>query len=270
MVPLLEPADLTVLLSKTQPEEVRLAALDTLARIDRAETPAVVLKHHADMTARLRSRAVDVLLGRKSWALALLQSVDAGKLPAKEIAVDQLRVVSAHNDKELNALVRKHWGNISAGTPEEKLAEMRRFNNDLNAGQGNPAQGKLLYKKLCANCHQLFGDGEKIGPDLTTANRKDRDFLLASIVDPSAVIRREYLSHVIQTTDGRVLTGLIVERTPGKLTFVNAKAERVSLAPSQIESLSESPVSVMPEGLLNGMRPQEVRDLFGYLQSGGR
>lgn len=109
------------------------------------------------------------------------------------------------------------------------------------------------------------GDGEKYGPDLTTANRKDRDFHLASIVDPSAVIRREYLSHVITTTDGRTLTGLIVERTPGKLTLVNTKAERISLVPSQVESMTDSPISVMPDGLLNGLRPQEVRDVFGYL-----
>ncbi len=266
MVPFLDAWAVNGLLAKTQPEEMRLAAVDALGRFDRPETPELLLSQYPEMTPKLRSRAIDVLLGRKSWALALLQTVDAGKLPAKEVAVEQLRVVSAHNDKDLNALVRKHWGNFSAGTPEEKLAEMRRFNNDLNAGQGNPAVGKLLYKKLCANCHPLFGDGEKIGPDLTTANRKDRDFLLASIVDPSAVIRREYLSHVIQTTDGRVLTGLIVERTPGKLTFLNVKAERISLAPAQIESIQESPVSVMPEGLMSGLRPQEVRDLFGYLQ----
>jgi putative heme-binding domain-containing protein len=144
---------------------------------------------------------------------------------------------------------------------------MRRLNNDLNAGKGDPAAGKALFKKHCAACHQLFGEGEKVGPDLTTANRKDRDFLLASIVDPSAVIRPEYLGHVIHTTDGRVLTGLIVERNPGKLVIVNAKGERIGLAPAQVESLEESPVSVMPEGLLTALTPQEVRDLFGYLQS---
>jgi putative heme-binding domain-containing protein len=267
MVSLLDTAsDLERLLLNTQPEDVRLAALDALERFDRVEMAAAILNHYGEMTPRLRSRAIDVLLGRKSWALALLQAVDAGKLPAKEIAVEQLRVASAHQDKRLTALVRKNWGNISAGTPEEKLAEMRRLTNDLNAGKGSSAQGKILYRKLCANCHQLFGEGTKVGPDLTSANRKDRDFLLASIVDPSAVIRREYLSHVIQTTDGRVLTGLVVEKTPGKLTLVNMKSERLSLAPAQIESLQESPISVMPEGLLTGLRPQEVRDLFAYLQ----
>jgi len=267
MVLLLDTAfDLERLLAKTHPEDVRLAALDALQHFDRAEMAAAILNQYGEMTPRLRSRAIDVLLGRKSWALALLQAVDTGKLPAKEIALEQLRVVSARQDKELTALVRKHWGNISAGTPEEKLAEMRRLTNDLNAGKGSPEQGRILYRKLCANCHQLFGEGTKVGPDLTSANRKDRDFLLASIVDPSAVIRREYLSHTIQTTDGRVLTGLVVEKTPGTLTLVNMKGERLSLAPAQIESVQESPVSVMPEGLLTGLRPQELRDLFAYLQ----
>jgi putative heme-binding domain-containing protein len=262
-----EPADLERLLAKTEPEDVRLAALGGLRRFERPETAGNILRHYPDMTPRLRSRALDVLLGRKTWALTLLQAVDAGKIEAKGIPVEQLRVVSVHQDKELTALVRKHWGNISAGTPEEKLAVMRRLNNDLNAGKGNTANGKVLFKKLCANCHQLFGDGAKIGPDLTSANRKDRGYLLANIVDPSAVIRREYLSHTIQTTDGRVLTGLIVERTPGKLTIVDAKGERVSLAPSLVESFVESPVSVMPEGLLGALRPEEVRDLFSYLQT---
>jgi putative heme-binding domain-containing protein len=236
MVPLVgDAADLEPLLAKSEPEEVRLAALDALGRFDRAEPATTILGHYPKLTPKVRSRAIDVLLGRKAWALALLQAVDAGKVPAKDVAVEQLRVVPAYADKHLTALVRKHWGDITSGTPEEKLAEMRRLNNDLNAGKGNPAAGKLLYKKHCAVCHQLFGEGEKVGPDLTSANRKDRDFLLASIVDPSAVIRREYMCHLIHTTDGRLLTGLIVEQTPGKLTMVNAKGERISLAPAQVE-----------------------------------
>jgi putative membrane-bound dehydrogenase-like protein len=267
MIGLLDtPSDLEALLAGPGQEAVRIAALNALERFDRPDTAITLCSCYGAMTPSLRSRTIDLMLSRRSWALTLVQYVDKGKLPAKDIAIEQLRVVTAHNDKELTALVRKHWGNVTAGTAEAKLAEMRRLNNDLNAGIGEAMAGKLLFKKHCAACHQLFGEGEKVGPDLTTANRKDRDFLLASLVDPSAVIRREYLSHVIQTTDGRLLTGLIVERTPGKLTVVNAKGERINVAPEHVESLQESPVSVMPEGLLAPLTPREIRDLFCYLQ----
>src|SRR5262249_7493716 len=154
------------------------------------EVGAAVLQEFSDMTPKLRSRAIDVLLSRARWAVALVRAVDEGKVPATAVTVEQLRVVPTYKNEELQTLVRKHWGRVSAGTPEEKLAEMRRLNNDLNAGKGDPTAGRLVFRKHCAACHQLFGEGEKVGPDLTTAN-KDRDFLLANIVDPSAVIRRE-------------------------------------------------------------------------------
>src|SRR5262249_13514965 len=99
------------------------------------------------------------------------------------------------------------------------------------------------------------------------ANRKDRDYLLASIVDPSAVIRKEYLAYNVHTIDGRSLTGLIAEQTPSAVTLVDAKNQRTKVARDRIESMQESPVSLMPENLLKDLKPQELRDLFSYLQS---
>ena len=144
---------------------------------------------------------------------------------------------------------------------------MRRLSNDLRAGPGNPVAGRELYKKHCAICHRFFDDGNNVGPELTHANRTDRDFLLASLVDPSAVIRKEYMSYIVQTTDGRVLTGLIVEQSPSSITLVNDKNERTAVVRSKIESIQESPVSLMPENLYKELKPRELRDLFSYLQS---
>jgi putative heme-binding domain-containing protein len=156
---------------------------------------------------------------------------------------------------------------VQATTPEEKLAEVRRLNNDLRAASGDARAGKELYKQHCASCHKLFGEGGTVGPDLTHANRQDRQALLVSIIDPSAVVRKEYLSWVVRTTDGRVLTGLLAEQTPGQLTLVDAKNERTTLSRGRVESMEESPVSLMPEDLLRNLKPQQVRDLFAYLQS---
>src|SRR5262249_51216751 len=143
-----------------------------------------------------------------------LQAADRGEIDPKAVPPEQLRAVAAYGDPALDALVRKHWGTVTRGTPEEKLAEVRRLNNDLRAGPGDPARGRQVFLKHCSTCHQLFGEGRAVGPDLTHANRGDRDYLLVSLVDPSAVVRKEYQSAVVATRDGRVLTGLMTESGP--------------------------------------------------------
>jgi putative membrane-bound dehydrogenase-like protein len=259
-------APLLKLVGGGEPEVIQLAALGTLQRFDRDEVAAALLRHYPKLTPRLRARTSEALLSRKVWAMAFLGEIDAGRFVVKEVPSEQLRVVALHKDRALDDLVRKHWGNIRPGTPEEKLAEMRRLSNDLRAGAGNPTAGREAFRKHCATCHKLFGEGESIGPDLTHANRKDRDYLLASIVDPSAVIRKEYLAYVVQTTDGRTLTGLIAAQTPGSVTLLDGKNQRTTVARDKIESIQESPVSLMPEDLLKPLKPQELRDLFSYLQ----
>jgi putative heme-binding domain-containing protein len=192
--------------------------------------------------------------------------VDQGAIPAEEIPVDELRHVALHEDEMLDALVRKHWGNIGPGTSEEKLATMRRLNNDLRADTGDPQAGKVLFDKHCATCHVFLGEGNKIGPDLTSANRHDRAALLANLVDPNAVVRREYVNYIVQTTSGRILNGLIAEQDAAALTLLDAKNQRTRLPRDEVESIEPSPVSLMPERLLDELTPQQLRDLVRYLE----
>jgi putative membrane-bound dehydrogenase-like protein len=255
------------LLDADESDELRLATITVLQRFDDPRISDALLEGYGKLNSRLRSRARAVLLSRKASAMAFLQGVNQGTYPSAEVAIEELRPLSLFKDKKLEELVRKHWGNIQPGTAEEKLAEVRRLANDLRSADGNVQAGRELYRKHCASCHRLFGEGETVGPDLTHANRKDRDYLLVSIVDPSALIRKEYVSYVVQTTDGRVLTGLMAEQTPGSITLLSAKNERTTIARDKMESIQESPVSLMPEDLLRQLKPQELRDLFRYLQS---
>ena len=144
---------------------------------------------------------------------------------------------------------------------------MRRLNNDLRAGPGDPLGGRAVFKKACGTCHELHGEGSKLGPALTHANRNDTTFLLGSLVDPNAQIRREYLSRVVVTTDGRVYAGLIVDQSAGDVTVADAKDQRAVIPRAEIATLSESRVSLMPENILKTLSPTEVRNLFAYLQS---
>ena len=261
----LEPV--LTLVGSAGPEEVRLIGLDVLQRFDSERVGEALTTLYPTFKGRARVRAREVLMSRKAWALAFLSRIERDVL--LEIPVDQVRSVALFRDKTLDDQVRKIWGTISPGTPEEKLAEMRRLNNDLRAPGGEAGPGRELFQRLCAGCHRLFGEGGQTGPDLTHANRKDRDHLLASLVDPSAVIRKEFSAYTAETKDGRVLSGLIVEETPAAITFVAATGERTTIGRGEIERMDESGVSLMPEGLLQALKPGDLRDLFAYLQSDG-
>lgn len=249
------------------PEEIRLSALQSSQALDSPQVTTRLIEDYQKLAGRLRAKSFDVLLSRKHSASTLLQAIDVGKISSKEVSLDQIRQVALHADKDLDALVRKHWGNISGGSTEEKLADIRRFNNDLRAAQGNVKNGREVFMKACSACHELFGEGAKVGPELTHANRQDKDFLLSSIVDPSAVIRKEYLNYNVETSDGRVLSGVIIEQSASGVTLVAAKNERMVISRETIVSLDESSLSLMPEGLMHDLTPQERRDLFAYLQS---
>ena len=241
--------------------DIQLHALAALRNFDNESVANTLLQLYPRLRNRVQTRAADVLLSRLDWARNFLLAIDQGKLPAKDVSVEQLRPLSWHNDPQLDALIRKHWGAVTVGTPEEKLAEIRRLNNDLRAGSGDALKGRELYRKQCATCHRLFGEGNQVGPDLTFANRKDRDYLLVSLIDPSAVIRKEFLSYVVQTTDGRLLTGLLVEQTPQHVVLVGATNERTAI-PRQIRVAARVAGFADAGQSAEGREALRLRDLF--------
>jgi putative heme-binding domain-containing protein len=249
-------------------ESVQRAAIKQLVRSDDASLTGRWIRRliQADVSPSVAGDLRRALLGRAPSARQLLQMVDQGRLSAQAIPVTDLKWAALHNDPEVGDLLKKHWGNIRPGTTEEKLATMRRLSNDLRADKGEPERGKGLFTKHCGNCHQLFGEGEKIGPDLTTANRHDRAALLGNILDPSAVVRREYQRWIVETADGRLLAGLIVAEDGASLTLADEKGLKTRIERGEIESMKVSDVSLMPEGLLELFSPQELRDLFAYLE----
>jgi putative membrane-bound dehydrogenase-like protein len=256
-------------LDGNQPAPVRLAAVSALQAFADPRIPERLLALYSRLPADLRARAQGLLCSRPASALALLRAVDAGRIAPKEISLDQLRRLARYKSASLDRLVAKHWGKVAPATAGEKVTRIRAVAHTLQNGRGDPVNGRRLFAKHCGTCHTLFGEGNKIGPDLTGADRKNRDFLLTNIIDPSALIRPEYLAYDVETTDGRRLTGLLVESAPKAVTLVDAKNERTVLARDRIESLEASPVSLMPEKLLDELNDQEVRDLFSHLEGDG-
>jgi putative heme-binding domain-containing protein len=129
----------------------------------------------------------------------------------------------------------------------------------------------LFHAASCSTCHRFDGEGGAIGPDLTTvANKFSVSDIFEAIVEPSKVISDQYGSHIVFDNEGRSAEGILVE--DGDEVTVYAR-DRTALATTfgraEIESIEESQLSQMPSGLIDGMNPEELRDLLAYLISGG-
>lgn len=133
-------------------------------------------------------------------------------------------------------------------------------------GKGDAVRGAELFKKSCAACHKLRGEGETLGPDLTQAERKNLEVLLLNIVDPSSVVRPEYVAYTIATHDGRVLSGMLHSENAQTVTLIDAKKNKITISRSDIEELKPSDVSLMPDNLLDPLDNQQLRDLLQFLQ----
>jgi putative heme-binding domain-containing protein len=127
------------------------------------------------------------------------------------------------------------------------------------------SKGRVVFSNNCASCHRLFGEGTENGPDLTGLQRSNLDYLLTAIIDPNAVIGRDYEAVVVVTTSEKTVTGLVKHEDEKTLTIQTA-TDKVIIPKAEIERRSPSKVSFMPEGLLRALSDEQVRDLIGYLQ----
>jgi putative heme-binding domain-containing protein len=130
---------------------------------------------------------------------------------------------------------------------------------------GDPHAGAAVFKKLCAQCHKIHGEGEEVGPDITLNGRGSYEQLLSNVFDPSLVIGAAYEATTVATRDGRVLTGLIAEESPERIVLRLQGGKLEAIARSGVEELASSPLSLMPEDLEKQLSERELADLFAFL-----
>jgi putative heme-binding domain-containing protein len=133
----------------------------------------------------------------------------------------------------------------------------------------DPSHGRLLFSKACSQCHVLFGEGGKVGPELTGAQRGDLGYLLENLVDPNATLGDDYRMIIFALADGRVINGLVAEQT-GRTVTIQTPTDRLVVPRDEIEEQRRSDLSLMPEGLLDPLEEREVADLVRYLQGPGQ
>ena len=215
------------------------------------------------------------------WRKVLVKK-DTGKILAKHIPATGITEAAAlagltaardagRNEPDLIAAISP-YAKVTPQTPELTPARVAEL-IDLVEHNGHPARGEAVYSRedmQCITCHAIGGVGGKVGPDMTSLGTSAPiDYLIESIYKPNAKIKENYHSVNILTTDGLILTGIIVGSDNEELILRDARNKLVRIAKDDIE-FQKPGKSLMPEGLVDRLSQQEQVDLIKFLTQLGR
>jgi putative membrane-bound dehydrogenase-like protein len=237
-----------------------------LAGFDDPAIGAKLVRAYRQFHPSERGQLLSSLVSRAAFASALLDAVVEGRIPRTDITPYHARQIRSLNDAALNAKLARDWGELrdSPAEKQQLIAAWKARLTPAALSHADKSQGRLVFNTACAACHTLYSEGGKVGPDLTGGGRDNLDYLLENIVDPSAVVTADFRMSVVDLKDGRVLNGLIAAKTERTLTL-KTMTETVTVERSEIADIRESTASLMPEGLLEALRPEQARDLIAYL-----
>jgi putative heme-binding domain-containing protein len=257
-------------LSEKSDPVLRLAAARTLgaSRLNREQ-----LGRLADAIPNVNTMVLRQLLG----AFALSSDANVGK--ALVAALERSAAAEALNTAEIDRALKKQPAEVAdlagplrkkmAAREENQVAYLAKLKAELSPLKANPNLGRFVFfssKAGCATCHRAEGKGGQIGPDLSKIGLfRSAAGILESIVFPSLTIAPEYRTYQIQTRDGKLWNGLITWEAPDAVSLRTAQLTEVRILRKDIEELSPSRVSLMPDGLERTLNRQELRDLVEFL-----
>lgn len=261
------PADLAPALQELLSDKaMRRTAIRGLASLPHEATSKKLLGIYPGLTTEEKHDAVATLASRKDSALELLSAVEKKVVARTDISAYMARQLYALNDEQVTERLRTVWGDVRDSSPQkqEQIDRYKKILTPATLKNANLSNGRLIFSKTCQQCHRLYGEGGTVGPDLTGANRSEVDYLLLNIIDPSAEVAQDYRMSIVATQNGRVITGIIVERTPSRYVLQTA-TEKIIVPKEEVDTIHDSPLSIMPEGQLDPLTKEQVRDLIGYL-----
>lgn len=246
---------------------LRQTAIRALAAYDNADTPKLILQNYSSLRPEEKAEAINTLASRSRFAAQLLEAAKEGRVPKRDITPFSARQIQAYKDARLEPLL-KELGTVRAvsGEKAEQIARFKKLLTPAKLGQADLHKGRALFQRTCSSCHTLFGEGGKLAPELTGSQRSSLDYLLDNILDPNAVVWDRYKATYFETTDDRLISGIVLQENESTVT-IQTQTGAITLPREDIAKRTQSNLSMMPEGLLDSLAEQEIVDLIAYLES---
>jgi putative heme-binding domain-containing protein len=256
------------LLQSNSPDNLTTGCLVALQGYDQPRVGQTIVDRFPTMSPNVQETAQSVLASRQVWAEQLLAAIESKMISPRLINQDTVVRLAWHRDPNLQGVVAKHFAQVDADVSllDQQIEVVEKI---LLTGNGNPLEGQKLFHQAgtCGKCHQLFGRGGEVGPDLTSYNRSNLRTMLLGIINPHAEIREGFETLTILTDDGRVITGFKIDEDANSLVLRTVDGQSQTINKAWIEEQHRSKTSLMPTGLLDELSDAQIRDLFAFLTS---
>lgn len=254
------------LMDARNPSELQLAAVGSFARLGDTRGAAFLTQKAiwSNYTPRIKSAVNSAMVSNSKFVEVLLSSIEKGTIAAAEISSNDRQRLMKNKNAEVSAKAEVLFKDLEGGG---RMKVYQDYRTVLELAV-DAKDGKVVFEKACSACHTYAGNGGKVGPDLTGVRNQPADALLLHILVPNYEVYPAYQAVSVETSDGRSLSGWLMAETDNSLTFKTAFGTQESILRKNIKSLSNSGLSLMPDGLEQTMTKQELAQLIAYLKAG--
>ena len=246
-------------------DSLRISAIRAYGSTGSPDAPEILLDRYAQFEPEEQRAVIETLATRREFARALVSAID------EEIVGRE--VIPSYLARSLRDLLGKEFTEVYGEIQElnqntqEMITTYRKMITLEALEEASASRGRVVFNKTCAACHLMYGEGGKIGPNLTGSNRANLDYLLLNSLDPSADVPESYRMVIVQTVDGRVLNGVIAEENNQRIILKTVDQPELIVSKADIDARKVSELSMMPAGQLQKLKDQELFDLIKYMQT---
>ncbi len=257
------------LLAAQYSSEIQVAAVRALAQLpDRAAVTILVdARRWQGFTPQLREAVLSLLMTSDRQTLVLLDALEQNSISGTDLGASRRSRLMNHQNPEIQTRAR---GLLAAAESGDRMQVYERLRGNLLNKPTNPARGRQVFASQCAACHAVDGTGGQVGPDLSGIRNQPAEAILLHVLVPDYEIAAGYQAYVVQTRDGRTLTGRLESEAPNSITLHDGSSQQHAILRRDIVAMSASTHSLMPNELERTMSEQDLADLIAYLKASPR
>jgi putative membrane-bound dehydrogenase-like protein len=252
------------LLSPQTGDDLQNAAVAALGQIPDPTIPEVLLKGWKGYSPGLRGLALDVLSRREEWVKGVLDTIEKKHILAFEVDAPRRQKLLQHRSVK----VRERAAQLLAAAVNADRQKVVAAYRPALALKGDSVKGKEVFKKNCATCHRHEGMGQQVGPDIASVGDKSPESLLIAILDPNRAVEARYISYLATMKNGVTYTGVLTSETGSSITLIGTEGKPQTILRKDLDELTSTGKSLMPEGLEKEIQTQDLADLIAFLRAG--